>query len=133
MVIPDELIMTANKLADNSMVKQVLNQENEVRNPFGELIYFILYLLIKKNEGKNNKHRPYLESLQCNFDNYPIFFSESDRNELQGTGLLDIILKNKLESKEIYRHYSDKITGFNKFDLQDFREAIQLVNSNQFY
>lgn len=83
----------ANILIRNSKLKSSVFKDFEWTPSF-EFEPIMVYLLLEKANSKS-VWKPYLDVLPVNFDFHPYFWSNEDLNELEGTGLVQVLQNNK--------------------------------------
>ena len=108
----------------NSNLKKMLNGPNH-----SLLSSFILYEMEKKT---NSKWLFYFNFLPSNYNNFPIFFSESELKHLKGTQFLTIVQNKKKEMKEDYDLLCSKIPYYSNYKYLDFCKVREIVSSRIF-
>ena len=108
----------------DSNLKKMLNGPNH-----SLLSSFILYEMEKKT---NSKWLFYFNFLPSNYNNFPIFFSESELKHLKGTQFLTIVQNKKKEMKEDYDLLCSKIPYYSNYKYLDFCKVREIVSSRIF-
>ena len=108
----------------DSNLKKRLNGPNH-----SLLSSFILYEMEKKT---NSKWLFYFNFLPSNYNNFPIFFSESELKHLKGTQFLTIVQNKKKEMKEDYDLLCSKIPYYSNYKYLDFCKVREIVSSRIF-
>ena len=108
----------------DSNLKKMLNGPNH-----SLLSSFILYEIEKKT---NSKWLFYFNFLPSNYNNFPIFFSESELKHLKGTQFLTIVQNKKKEMKEDYDLLCSKIPYYSNYKYLDFCKVREIVSSRIF-
>jgi len=108
----------------DSNLKKMLNGPNH-----SLLSSFILSEMEKKN---NSKWLFYFNFLPSNYNNFPIFYTESELKYLKGTQFLTIVENKKKEMKEDYELLCNKIPYYSKYKYLDFCKVREIVSSRIF-
>ena len=87
---------------------------------------------MKWKKKTNSKWLFYFNFLPSNYNNFPIFFSESELKHLKGTQFLTIVQNKKKEMKEDYDLLCSKIPYYSNYKYLDFCKVREIVSSRIF-
>ena len=122
MSIPKELFITFNKTyklsskKDKKLWKKLNASKSEVfMGPEIKQQSFIAFIQEKAYNHKNGKfyqyYKPYLEFINDNLDNFPVFYSEEELKLIQKTHLGRIAIKAKESIQEEYDFLTSTLSG----------------------
>ena len=127
MSIPKELFITFNKTyklsskKDKKLWKKLNASKSEVfMGPEIKQQSFIAFIQEKAYNHKNGKfyqyYKPYLEFINDNLDNFPVFYSEEELKLIQKTHLGRIAIKAKESIQEEYDFLTSTLSGDSLID-----------------
>ena len=132
----DEIILTVPK---ECLISLELVLNTEYGKKIGEFMYNELtspkhcllssFILFEKN---NPKWKFYFDLLPKNLSNFPIFYTDSELQYLNGSPFLNQILDKKSDIKKDYLKLCERIPLFNRFTFHEFMEARMIISSRIF-
>ena len=90
MFVPDRIIMTFDKFKSHERNIIESNLQSEKLN-FPEESKLAMYYFQEKKKAHASKFHSFFKMMPNSFDNFPIFFTESDKDLLKGTGMVEMI------------------------------------------
>jgi len=89
-----------------------------------------IFYLEYKYKGVRTYLNDYLAMMPKFFKNFPIFFTQKDKEFLKGTKLLEMIDKERKEIMEDFDMICKEVPELNgHFTLKEFAEAMMIVKS----
>ena len=132
----DEIILTVPK---ECLISLELVLNTEYGKKIGEFMYNDLtspkhcllssFILFEKN---NPKWKFYFDLLPKNLTNFPIFYTDTELQNLNGSPFLNQILDKKTDIKKDYLKLCERIPLFNRFTFHEFMEARMIISSRIF-
>ena len=132
----DEIILTVPK---ECLISLELVLNTEYGKKIGEFMYNELtspkhcllssFILFEKN---NPKWKFYFDLLPKNLSNFPIFYTDTELQYLNGSPFLNQILDKKTDIKKDYLKLCERIPLFNRFTFHEFMEARMIISSRIF-
>ena len=90
------MLITLEMAKDSLLGRKMLLSKLNLHSPKHS---FLTTYILQEISNKNSKWKPYLQILPQSYDNFPIFYTEEEKNLLIGSPFLKII-KDKLRDVE---------------------------------
>ena len=127
--IPHRHLITLHLTKQTPLAKKLIQNNFELN--YGSDVFFAAFLL-EEQSNPDSVWSPYLKVLPQSFENFPIFYSESERNFLIGSPFLDLIGERSSGFQEDYMAICKVDASFTKYTFIDFCKARLCVSSRVF-
>ena len=128
-------------------LQQIITLEMAFKSPIGKLMYekglrqrlispkhsFLgTYLMQERRKGDAQQFTQYLDILPKSLRDFPIFFTDEERQWLKGSPFLDQILEKIEDIKIDYDLICREVPDFAEFSLKEYSEVRMMVSSRIF-
>jgi protein-histidine N-methyltransferase len=127
--IPYHHLITLQVTKENPLARKLVQNDFELN--YGTDSFFAAFLL-NEQSNPDSFWSPYINILPKSFENFPIFFTESEKKYLVGSPFLKIIRDRLVILEEEYKAICQIDKSFMKYSLGDFCKARMTVNSRIF-
>lgn len=93
---------------------------------------FLSTFILQEQQNPQSFWRPYLNILPEKYANFPIFYSEEEKEWLAGSPFLDQVHEKVIDIEEDYKMICKAVAEFAKFDLHEFSKIRMAVSSRIF-
>lgn len=94
--------------------------------------FLTTYILQERLKGEESPFHPFIDILPKTFENFPIFFTEEEREYLKGSPFLDQVLEKIEDVKADYDLICATVPEYSQFTLTEFSEIRMMVSSRIF-
>lgn len=94
--------------------------------------FLTTFILQEEENGANSEFHPFIDVLPKTFENFPIFFSEEEKKQLEGSPFLKQVEEKIEDIKTDYDNICDKVPEYEKYSLTRFSEIRMMVSSRIF-
>ena len=119
MKIPQSKLITFEMAKNSPAGKKLLGSYKSLNSSTNS--YFAVFLLQEKSK-ENSDWKPFLDILLQSYENFPIFFTEEERKELEGSPFLEKIDDSKKKLELDYNLIIQSAPEMKKFSLKEFSE-----------
>jgi len=132
LLIPKEQIVTLEMAQESPLGKKMMdhNLRNMLLSP--KHSFLTTYILQEEEKVKESKFFPFIDILPKSFENFPIFFSDEEKEYLKGSPFLKQVEEKIEDIKTDYDNICDKVPEYEKFDIKHFSEIRMMVSSRIF-
>jgi histone-lysine N-methyltransferase SETD3 len=94
--------------------------------------FLTTYILQEEEIGSDSFYWPFIDILPKSFENFPIFFSEEEKQELEGSPFLKQVEEKIEDIQKDYTTICDYVPEYGKYDFKHFSEIRMMVSSRIF-
>jgi len=117
MYIPQEFIITSEISAESEICQKIKKAKVEVRSKH---TYLASYLLQERDKGQSSWWFPYLDILPKDFESVPLFFKDTELNELQNSIALQKIKDRHDSLQTEFQNLCKHVPEYNRWTYKDF-------------
>ena len=128
--IPKDLIITP-ELGKATPIGQKIIQAG-ITLHWDHLFFITLFLLTEKH-NKKSIWKPYLNMYPATVNSFPLFYTNSEKELLKATSMLDYIDKEFKERKEEYERIIKIVPEFEEFSFDEYVKCRVIVTSRVFH
>ena len=94
--------------------------------------FLTTYILQEEQKGPGSYFHPFIDILPKSFENFPIFFTEEEKKELEGSPFLKQVEEKIDDVKTDYDNICDKVPEYENFPFTRFSQIRMMVSSRIF-
>jgi hypothetical protein len=123
------MIITYDSIKDTPIVKKISNLSKKF--PYPQLYCISVFLLLEKR-NPDSKWKHYINVFPRGFNYFPLFYTDEEFKELEGSPIIDKIKNTNVEQKNNFDSMLKVAPELSKFTFQEFKEMMMLVQSRLF-
>lgn len=94
--------------------------------------FLTTYILQERLKGEESYYFPFIDILPKSFENFPIFFTDEEKEYLKGSPFLAQVEEKIEDIKTDYDLICEKVPEYSQFTLKEFSEIRMMVSSRIF-
>ena len=132
LLIPKHQIITLEMAEESPIGSKMMYHNLKSRLLSPKHGFLTTYILQERKKGEDSPYFPFIDILPKTFENFPIFFTEEEREWLKGSPFLNQVLEKIEDIKTDYDLICEKVPEYSQFTLTEFSEIRMMVSSRIF-